>query len=198
MTTSFDWRKEFKWKYRVRGIENRKEWVGNWMKRSKGSQSKTRYDNVKTDESCSPQFGVSFEKRSHARRAAVKTRPAIKYVWRTTENQKENSRSVSALFLLVTCFSSSSKRSRFSFDTLLFCFFLPDDYLKSVVENELLHWRTRKEFCIFFPFSDKHSRRSATRITSFATRWYKCLCVEVEVVQMSIETASALTSIWTL
>ena len=54
---------------------------------------------MKIVESCGPHFGLSSEKESHTRRAAVETKSANKYVRTTTENQKENSRSVSALFL---------------------------------------------------------------------------------------------------
>ena len=70
-----------------------------------------------------PHFGVSSEKGSHTRRPAVETEPANKYVKTTTENKKENTRSVSALFLSSwRCFSLPSRHIDSAF---IRCFFLP-------------------------------------------------------------------------
>ena len=61
-------------------------------------QVNTRQDNVKIVNSCGPHFGVSSEKGSHTRHKLVKAKLENKHVRTTTENQKENSRSVSAIF----------------------------------------------------------------------------------------------------
>ena len=45
---------------------------------------------VKVDENYETYFGVTFENRSHTRRAAMKTKPANKQARITTENQKDN------------------------------------------------------------------------------------------------------------
>ena len=58
----------------------------------------TSQEDVKTDKSYEPYFLDDLRKRSHTRRAPVETKSANKYVRTTTENQKENSRSVSVLF----------------------------------------------------------------------------------------------------
>ena len=50
-------------------------------------------------EGCGPRFGVSSKKESNTIRAVVETKSANKYIRTPTENQKENSRSVSALSL---------------------------------------------------------------------------------------------------
>ena len=101
------------------GIGDKKELVGDQMQRGKDSQLKTRYGNVKTAENCGPHFRVSSKNRSHTRRKPVETKPANKHVKTKIENQKENERSTSSLFLLPTFyFSLSSKRGRLSFHTL--------------------------------------------------------------------------------
>ena len=90
----------------------------------------TNLRNVKREENYESHFGVS-EKRSRTKRVTGKTKPANKHVRAKTENLKENSRSVSTLFLLMTCcFTLSSERGRLIFHTL---FLSSDDYLKSVV-----------------------------------------------------------------
>ena len=61
-------------------IGDRKEWVGSWKRRGKDSQLKTRDNNVKTADSCSPNVGLSSNKGSHTRHAAVETKPANKHV----------------------------------------------------------------------------------------------------------------------
>ena len=123
--------------------------VGNQTQWGKDSELKTRYGNVRTAESCGPHFEVTSKKSSHSRRTAVETKPANKFVWTTTENQEENSRSVIALFL----------HEMFLFvqhmvDSVFILFLSPDNYVRSVVANKLLCWWTKTGFLSvrhFFP-----------------------------------------------
>ena len=58
----------------------------------------TSHEDVRIDENLwAPFWGVGSEKEPYTRCDSVKTKPADKHVWTTTEDQKENSRSVSAL-----------------------------------------------------------------------------------------------------
>ena len=61
-----------------RGIENRKGFGGRTL-RGKDSQLDTRRNDVKTAESCGPHFEVSYEKLSHTRHEAVKTKLTNKH-----------------------------------------------------------------------------------------------------------------------
>ena len=63
-----------------------------------------------------PQQCKERQKRPHARREPVKTKPANKHFRTITEKQEENWRPVAILFLLMTCcFSLSSWHSWLSF-----------------------------------------------------------------------------------
>ena len=81
---------------------------------------KLRYGNVKD---CGLHFGMSSENGSHTRCTAVEMKPVNKQVRTTTENQKENSKSMSAL-----SFSSwpvvSLCQANASNQVFIFCFLL--------------------------------------------------------------------------
>ena len=92
--------KETAWVWKLAG--SRTQW-------GEDNELKPRCGNVKTVQSCGPHFWVISENGSHARREPLKMEPVNKHVRTPVENQEENSRSVSALFLLKSCcFSLSS------------------------------------------------------------------------------------------
>ena len=93
------------------------------MWQGKDNQLDIRHNDVKTAESGSPSFGESAEKGSHTQTQTCEDWPHEETHVRTKiENVKENSSSVSALFLL-TFFSSLLSLTwsiQFSFSVYLF------------------------------------------------------------------------------
>ena len=89
----------------------------------------TNKGNVKGEKNYGTPFGMSSKKCSHNRRAAVDMKSANKHVRTATENQKGNSRSVSALSFSPhdMLFLSSADAGDLVF---ILCFFLPMTTLK--------------------------------------------------------------------
>ena len=117
--------------------------VVSWTRSGKDSELKPRYGNVK---GCGSHFGVSSGKGSYTRRAAVKTKRPNKHVRTATENQKENSRFVSA-FLLSTWYVVSLCPANDIDSVFILCFLLPDNSLKSATTNKLFASEPGQGFC---------------------------------------------------
>ena len=117
------------------------------------------YEDVRTDDNL-----LSWALKSshtHTWREPVKTKPADKNIRATTENQEENSTSVTAL-----SFSSwdVSLCSANAVDSTLILFLSPGDYLQIVVVNRPLC--SEQEFPVFVNFS--HGR--VTRVSGYYVR----------------------------
>ena len=132
----------------------------------------TTKDKVKRVENCGPHFGLCSKKSFDSRPKPVKMKPKSKHVKSTTENQKENPRSISPPFFLMVCFFLSGYLERLRFHTM---FLSLDDYFKSLVANIILFQWNKTVFCacqfshgMVTIASDYHLRRSYAAINTFA------------------------------